>query len=285
MVSTASSSPTYDVLIVGTGFAGVYLLHKLRKLNFSVIAVDASSSLGGVWCQNTYPGCRVDIEVPTYSLAIDDLLNTPDSKDRWVWSERFPGNEELKRYFQFVDRKLGGLSQHCVFDTWVERATWDEQEKLWEVEASGGKKWKAKFLLPCVGYAAKPNIPDWDGLDSFKGVKAHTGKWPEEGIDIRGKRVGVIGTGASGVGVIQAIAKDVKELVGTILVFSCFCVFSVLSVTNYFSSYRPSSNKRPVPPSLWFSVHSPPTPKPDRSPTGTLLTPTATPSLTALPLP
>ena len=204
---------SYDVLIVGTGFSGTYLLHRLLQLNFSVIALEAGSALGGVWCHNTYPGSRVDIEVPSYTFAIDGLLNTPEPPDGWVWSERFPGHEELRRYFEFVDRRLGGLSRHCVFETWVERTTWSEDQRLWEAHARDGRIWRAKFLLPCVGYAAKPYIPVWDGADTFAGVTTHTAQWPKEGADIRGKRVAVIGTGASGVQVVQTIAQDVKELV------------------------------------------------------------------------
>ncbi|KAL9113244.1 MAG: hypothetical protein Q9227_002579 [Pyrenula ochraceoflavens] len=247
MDSASDPVPSYDVVIVGTGFAGVYLIHKLRKLKFSVIAIDASSTLGGVWCQNTYPGCRVDIDVPAYSLAIDELLNTPESEDGWVWSERFPSNEELRRYFQFVDRKLGGISKHCVFDTWVKQANWDEKEGVWEVEASGGRKWKARFLLPCVGYAAKPNIPHWKGLDSFNGIVTHTAKWPKNGIDLRGKRVAVVGTGASGVQVIQTIAKDVKEL-------TVFQQTPATAIPMVQRSLSPTSQTKPL--SEWHAFYS-----------------------------
>ncbi|KKY27620.1 putative cyclopentanonemonooxygenase [Phaeomoniella chlamydospora] len=209
MPSMFSEAPDLDVLIVGTGFSGIYLLHHLRKLHFNVKAITASSELGGVWNHNTYPGSRVDIEVPTYELDIEELWNHPEGG--WVWSERFPGRDELQKYFRFVDKRLD-LSRDCVFDTWIDSAAWDDEERKWKVRASDGRTWTARFFIPCVGYAAKPLIPRIKGLDDFQGQWTHTASWPKEGIDLEGKRVGVVGTGASGVQVIQTIASIVKNL-------------------------------------------------------------------------
>ena len=195
-----------DVLIVGTGFAGVWLIHHLRQSGFRVIAIEASSQLGGVWNLNTYPGARVDIEVPTYSLALPEVWKA------WKWTERFPGREELQTYFRFVDEKLR-ISQDCVFNSWVESARWVEEENRWIVRTKDGKDFQAKWFIPCVGYAAKPYVPDLKGLYSFTGHCSHTAQWPKAGIDLEGKRVAVIGTEASGVQVIQTIAPIVKELV------------------------------------------------------------------------
>ncbi|KAF1989612.1 cyclohexanone monooxygenase [Aulographum hederae CBS 113979] len=205
------SESTLDALIIGTGFSGVYLLHKLLKLNYNVIALDAASQLGGVWCHNNYPGAGVDIPVPDYQYGMEEVWNPSDGKN-WTWSEKFPQAPELRRYFQYADEKMGGLSKHCEFGTWVEGAVWSDGEKMWEVKASNGKTWKTKFLLPSLGYAAKPVIPTFPGLNSFEGVVVHTSKWPEKGIDLEGKRVGVIGTGASGIQVIQTIAPEVQHL-------------------------------------------------------------------------
>lgn len=212
MTTQPSHTPNadLDVLIVGTGYSGTYLLHHLRKVNYSVKAIDAASELGGVWCHNTYPGSRVDIEVPTYELDIKELYDHPDGG--WIWSERFPGREELQAYFHFVDKRLA-LSKDCIFDTWITSAIWDDEEGKWTVTAKDGRSWKATVFLPCVGYAAKPYIPSFEGLDTFQGQKTHTAQWPKEGIELKGKRVGVIGTGASGVQVIQTIAPIVKHLV------------------------------------------------------------------------
>lgn len=205
-----SSTEDLDAIIVGTGFSGVYLLHTLRKRGFKVKALDGASQLGGIW-NSRYPGARVDIEVPTYELNIEELWNDPT--DTFVWKERFPSSVELRAYFQFVDRKLG-LSRDCWFDTWVESATWDEKKEKWTIGTRGGGIFGARLFLPCLGYAAKPISPVLDGLGQFEGKVIHTAQWPDERLDLTGKRVGVIGTGASGVQVIQTIAHDVKELVG-----------------------------------------------------------------------
>jgi cation diffusion facilitator CzcD-associated flavoprotein CzcO len=185
-----------DVLIVGTGFSGAYLLHILRKLGYRVKAIDAASQLGGVWRHNIYPGARVDIEVPTYELNIHELWDDP--KDVFVWKERFPGYEELQAYFQFMDRKLN-LSKDCVFDTWVASAIWKEEKEVWELKTRDGQLFSAKYFLPCVGYAAKPHVPPLKGLETFEGHWTHTAQWPKEGLELEGRRVGIIGTGASGV--------------------------------------------------------------------------------------
>lgn len=182
-----------DAIIVGTGFSGVYLLHTLRKRGFKVKALDAASQLGGIW-NSTYPGARVDIEVPTYQLNIEELWT--DSNDTFIWKERFPSSEELRAYFHFIDEKLD-LSKDCQFDTWVESATWNAKIEKWTIKTRDGGFFRAKFFLPCLGYAAKPLLPTIHGLDLFKGKILHTAQWPKEGLDLDGKRVGVIGTGVS----------------------------------------------------------------------------------------
>src|ERR1700712_2489814 len=122
MATPVADETNLDAIIVGTGFSGAYLLHTLRKRGFNVKALDAASQLGGIW-NSTYPGARVDIEVPTYELNIAELWNDPT--DTFIWKERFPGSEELRAYFQFVDRKLD-LGKDCKFHTWVDSAIWDE---------------------------------------------------------------------------------------------------------------------------------------------------------------
>ncbi|KAF2238687.1 cyclopentanone monooxygenase [Viridothelium virens] len=207
----STSTGPLDVLIVGTGFSGTYLVHRLLNLNYRVLALDASPSLGGVWNSNTYPGARVDIQVPEYQLSLPELSS-------WQWKERFPGREELQAYFAFAEKRLGrkgdeGLAKHCTFGVWVEGATWHEQERLWEVRASDGRMWRARWFLPCVGYAARPFVPDWKGFEAFEGVVRHTAKWGNGGEpDVKGKKVGVVGTGASGVQVVQTIAPEVESL-------------------------------------------------------------------------
>lgn len=208
---TTQSSPL-DVLILGTGFSGTYLLHRLLNLSYHVLALDGSASLGGVWNRNTYPGARVDIQVPEYQLSLPEL-------SEWQWQERFPGREELQAYFAFCEERLGkkgdeGLAKHCSFGTWVESAVWDEGERMWEVKANDGRTWRARWFVPCVGYAAKPFVPNLLGLEKFEGVVRHSGRWSEEGsLDGRNKRVGVVGTGSSGVQIVQTIAPMVESLV------------------------------------------------------------------------
>ncbi|TID15237.1 putative cyclopentanonemonooxygenase [Venturia nashicola] len=203
-----SSPDDLDAIIVGTGFSGVYLLHILRKRGFKVKALDGASQLGGIW-NSSYPGARVDIEVPTYELNIQELWEDPT--DTFIWKERFPSSAELRAYFQYMDRKLD-LSKNCRFDTWVERATWDGKAEKWTIGTRDGETYRARFFLPCLGYAAKPIFPELDGLEQFEGKVIHTAQWPKEGLDLADKRVGVIGTGSSGVQVIQTIAPVVKRL-------------------------------------------------------------------------
>jgi cation diffusion facilitator CzcD-associated flavoprotein CzcO len=198
-----------DCLIIGLGFSGTYLLHKLRKLGYNVRALDPNDQLGGVWNHNIYPGVRVDISVPSYQLDIAEL-HEPGSA--WEWSQRFPGGEELRRYFRWVQERLR-LDGSCEFGVWVTSAHWLDGDGVWLVSASDGRQWRTKWLLPCLGYAAAPLVPAWRGLDAFQGVTVHSAKWPKDSIELEGKRVGVVGTGASGVQIVQAIASQVQELV------------------------------------------------------------------------
>jgi cation diffusion facilitator CzcD-associated flavoprotein CzcO len=210
MASTNAVDTELDALIVGTGFSGVYLLHTLRKRGFKVKAIDAAFQLGGIW-NSTYPGARVDIEVPTYEVNIAELWNDPI--DTFLWTERFPSSEELRAYFRFIDRKLD-LSRDCKFETWVESAMWNEETEKWAIRTRDGMLFSARYFLPCLGYATKPYIPPLPGLGSFEGKLIHTAQWPSDGLDLAGNRVGVIGVGASGVQVIQTIAPIVAQLVG-----------------------------------------------------------------------
>ena len=211
MSPNESESTDLDVLIVGTGFSGTYLLYHLRKVGFRVKAIDAAPHLGGVWCNNTYPGARVDIEVPIYELDIEEIWNHPDGG--WTWSERFPGGQELQEYFHFIDKRLG-LTSDCVFGARIESAIWIEEERRWAIRADDGRTWKATYFLPCVGYASKPYIPPFEGLHSFEGPWTHTSRWPRKGIKHQGKRVGIIGTGKMSI----RARKKRKQRVGMLIV-------------------------------------------------------------------
>ena len=195
----------FDVVLVGAGFAGVYQLHQLRKRGLRVRLYEAGSGLGGIWYWNCYPGARVDTHVPMYEFGLEEIW-----KD-WNWSERFPGWAELRAYFEHVDKKLD-LRRDIRFDTRVERARFDESAHHWQVSVSGGQTVRCQFLVLCVGFGSKIFVPKIPGLDRFKGPCHHPARGPQNDLDLRGKRVAVIGTGASGVQVAQEAAKVAAQL-------------------------------------------------------------------------
>ena len=192
--------PDYDVVIVGAGFAGLYQLHRLRDLGLSVVVLEAGSSLGGIWHWNCYPGARVDTHVPMYEYSDEKLWRD------WYWDERFPDWTALRRYFEHVDA-IWDLRRDIKFDTRVLAATWDEPGRQWQVETGSGQLLRTRFFVLCTGFAAKAHIPDFAGLADFGGAWHHTAHWPQDGADMTAKRVGVVGTGASGVQVTQVAAK------------------------------------------------------------------------------
>lgn len=151
-----------DALVVGAGFGGVYQLKVIREAGYSVKLVEAGSDYGGVWYWNRYPGARVDSAIPHYEFS-DPML----WKD-WSWKQRFPGHEELREYFAHVADRWD-LRKDTHFDSLVESATWDEGEKRWTVKTKNGRLYRVKYLLLNTGFAAKRYIPDWKGIDSFKG--------------------------------------------------------------------------------------------------------------------
>lgn len=195
----------FDVVVVGAGFSGIYQLHRLRQLGYSVRLLDAAADIGGIWYWNCYPGARVDTHVPIYEFSDEALWRD------WNWTEIFPGWEELRRYFNYVDSKWD-IRKDTQFNTRVTSARFDEQNNRWDVHTSNGELFRSRFFILCTGFAAKPYIPKIEGLESFAGPKPHTGLWPQEGLDFTGKRVGVIGTGASAIQVAQEAAKTATHL-------------------------------------------------------------------------
>lgn len=156
-------NPDLDVLIIGAGYAGIYLLYKLRNKGYNVKIFEAEDGLGGTWRTNRYPGARVDSDVPTYELSIPEVWKT------WTWTQLYPGWEEIQDYFEHCDKVLG-LKEDVEFSTRVVGAEFDVEEGKWKVEMEGGKVVKAKYFIPCVGFAAKRYIPDFPGLDTFEGM-------------------------------------------------------------------------------------------------------------------
>jgi len=200
-----TSDADLDVIVVGAGFAGLYQLRRLRELGYRVKVIEAGSDIGGIWHWNCYPGARVDTYGSIYQYSDPELW-----KD-WDYSETYPGWDELREYFDYVDKKLD-LRKDVILNTRVTGANFDEDKNVWQVKTDDGKTTTAQFFVLCTGFAAKAHIPDIEGLDSFKGAKHHTGLWPQEGLDFTGKRVAVIGTGSSGVQVVQEAAKTASEL-------------------------------------------------------------------------
>ncbi|EXF74944.1 hypothetical protein CFIO01_08399 [Colletotrichum fioriniae PJ7] len=195
-----------DVIVIGAGFAGCYLLRNLRKQGFQVQVIEEGLGLGGVWWHNRYPGARVDTATPFYEFSDPELWR------EWAWTEKYPSQPEILRYFEFVDRKWD-LSRDITFGARVTDATFDAQTNRWNIMTDQGQLMSARFLLPAMGFAAKTYVPDLNGLDSFEGLLFHTAHWPHEPLDLSGKRVGIIGTGATGVQLVQEIGPVAEKLV------------------------------------------------------------------------
>ncbi|KAK1765287.1 hypothetical protein QBC33DRAFT_593410 [Phialemonium atrogriseum] len=205
---TANGHATdFDVVVIGGGFSGCYLLYKLRKRGFKVLLIESAAGLGGVWRWNCYPGARVDTHVPLYEYSIPEVWKT------WNWTEKFPAAGELVRYFEHVDKVLD-LSKDTIYNTKVVGATFSDADCRWSIETEGNDiPYRATWFIPSVGFAAKRYFPKWPGLDTFKGEIHHSSFWPgENGVDFRGKRVGVVGTGSTGLQMVSAMAADAGEL-------------------------------------------------------------------------
>ncbi|KAF2444908.1 FAD/NAD(P)-binding domain-containing protein [Karstenula rhodostoma CBS 690.94] len=190
-----------DVLIVGAGFGGIYLMHKLRQQGFNCKIYEAGKDLGGIWHWNCYPGARVDSQVPVYEYSFPEIW-----KD-WTWSTRYPGWEELREYFDHVEKKLD-IKKDVAFETTVTGAQFDKPSGKWVIETEDGRTARAKYLLLATGFAAKRHFPDWKGVNDYKGIIHHSSFWPEEGVDVKGKRIAVIGTGSTGIQLAQDTANQ-----------------------------------------------------------------------------
>jgi cation diffusion facilitator CzcD-associated flavoprotein CzcO len=196
----------YEVIVIGAGVSGLYQLHKLRELGFQVRVLEAGGGVGGTWYWNRYPGARFDSESYTYAYSFSDEILR-----EWNWGEHFAGQPENERYFNFVADKLD-LRRDIQFNTKVTAAHFRDDRNLWEIETEAGEKLRARFLITAIGILSAPQMPRIEGIDSFQGPYWHTARWPQEPVDFTGKRVGVIGTGATGVQLIQEVAKTAGQL-------------------------------------------------------------------------
>ena len=198
-----------DAVVVGAGFAGLYMLHRLRQQGLSVRVVEAGGGVGGTWYWNRYPGARCDIPSLQYSYQFSDEL-----QQDWVWSERYATQPEILDYANHVAERFG-LLPHIQFDTRVTAASYDEETRVWEValreqspdrDAEAASTITTRYLIMATGCLSVPNVPDIEGLDPDAPNVYHTGRWPREGVDFTGRRVGVVGTGASAIQSMPIIA-------------------------------------------------------------------------------
>ena len=196
----------FDVIIIGAGLTGLYQLYRIRQLGLSVRVFEDGGGVGGTWYWNRYPGARFDSESVSYGYSFSEEL-----LQEWDWKEHFSGQPENERYLNYVADKFD-LRRDIRLNTRIASAVYDEDESCWEVQTEDGHWARAQFLIAAVGILSAHYMPDFAGLDSFKGEWCHTGKWPEEGMDLAGKRVGVVGTGATAVQLIPEIAKEVAHL-------------------------------------------------------------------------
>lgn len=194
-----------DALIVGAGFAGIYQLMELRDAGLNVKVIDNASQIGGIWYWNCYPGARVDSTAPLYQYSKEELW-----KD-WDYSELFPSWDEIREYFKYVDQKKD-LSKDVYLNTGVESARFDVESNRWIVSTDTGETLTTRFFILCTGFASKPLYPDVPGIETFSGVSAHAGRWPQEGVDFTDKKIAIIGTGSSAVQMAEQASLSAKQL-------------------------------------------------------------------------
>jgi cation diffusion facilitator CzcD-associated flavoprotein CzcO len=202
----ASAELDFDAIIIGAGMSGMYQLYRLRELGMRVRVFEAGTGVGGTWYWNRYPGARFDSESYSYGYSFSKELLA-----EWNWSEHFSGQPETLRYLNHVADKFG-LRDDIEFRCRVAAASWDEDSQSWNVALEDGRRFRARFLITAIGPLSAPIMPRIEGVDSFGGKSFHTARWPHEPVDFSGKRVAVIGTGATGVQTIQTIAGTVGSL-------------------------------------------------------------------------
>ncbi|MBL6612524.1 MAG: NAD(P)/FAD-dependent oxidoreductase [Reyranella sp.] len=200
------SEPDYEVIIIGAGVAGIYQIKQLADLGVRAMLLEAAPDLGGTWYWNRYPGARFDSESYTYGYSFSkELLN------EWHWKERFSGQPENLRYLNHVAEKFD-LRKYMQFNAKVEAAHYDEAHHLWRLKIADGRELTCRFVIMALGLLSIPTLPRFEGMDSFKGRSFHTFYWPHEPVELAGKNVAVIGTGATGIQMIAEIADKVGEL-------------------------------------------------------------------------
>ena len=195
-----------DALVIGAGFSGLYVLHRLRELGIRTRVLEMAENVGGTWLYNRYPGARCDIESIEYSYSFSEEI-----QQEWVWTETMPAQPEVEAYLNFVADRLD-LRRDIQFGTKVVAMTFDEQAAMWVVRTEAGESFTAQFVVAASGILSVPLEPDIAGMHDFSGTSLSTGRWPEQRVDFAGKRVGVIGTGSSGVQLIPVVAREAEQL-------------------------------------------------------------------------
>ncbi|HLY50475.1 MAG TPA: NAD(P)/FAD-dependent oxidoreductase [Solirubrobacteraceae bacterium] len=195
-----------DAVIIGAGFSGLYMLHRLRGLGLRARVLERGSGVGGTWFWNRYPGARCDIESIDYAYSFSEEL-----LEEWTWSERYATQPEILRYLNYVADRFD-LRSDVQLNTRVVSAHYDEVANRWLLDTAEGERFRAQFCIMATGCLSSVNRPDFPGLDEFAGEWFHTARWPEEGVDFSGRRVGVIGTGSTAIQAIPQIAKQAEQL-------------------------------------------------------------------------
>ena len=204
--SHSSAPRDLDVAIVGGGLAGLYAIHRLRKLGLKVRAYEAGSGIGGTWFWNRYPGARCDVESLEYSYSFDEAL-----QQEWKWPERYGTQPEILKYINHVADRFD-LRRDVQLNTRIKAAHFDGKSNQWTLRTEAGEEIRARYCVMAAGNLSTPRVPDFKGIGDFKGKWYHSGLWPHEGVDFSGLRVGVIGTGSSGVQMIPIIAQQARTL-------------------------------------------------------------------------
>lgn len=196
----------YDAVIVGAGFTGLYMLYKLREQGLAVRVYDEASEVGGTWFWNRYPGARCDVESVDYSYTFSAEL-----EQEWSWTERYPAQPEILRYLQHVAERFS-LRKDIELETRIVSAHYADESDTWTVQPAGGEPVECRFCIMATGSLSVPKDPDLPGIGDFRGPVHHTARWPEQGVDFSGQRVGVVGTGSSGIQAIPIIAEQAEHL-------------------------------------------------------------------------
>ena len=206
MTTTTGDGETYDAVVIGAGYSGLAMLHHLREIGLRVLVVDAAAGIGGTWWANRYPGVRTDSEYLAYAFSF-----SREVREEWDWSERYPRGEEIRAYLEFVADRLD-LRRDIRLGTRVERADHDDATNRWTLSLDDGSRLHATYLVSATGLLSRPVIPRIPGLETFAGPTYHSARWPHEGVSLAGKRVGLVGVGASGIQMLPELAAEAAHV-------------------------------------------------------------------------